>query len=66
MKRHLGLLLLLAAGGVFVTSPLAAQDLVINISLSTMSGSSSGYWDFLNVQVTIKGGEVVVDKRTSK
>jgi imidazolonepropionase-like amidohydrolase len=26
----------------------------------------NGYWDFLNVQVTIKGGEVVVDKRPSK
>jgi imidazolonepropionase-like amidohydrolase len=26
----------------------------------------NGYWDFLNVQVTIKGGEVLVDKRTAK
>src|SRR5207244_10473780 len=26
----------------------------------------NGYWDFLNVQVTIKGGDVLVDKRTAK
>lgn len=26
----------------------------------------NGYWDFLNVQVTIKGGDVVVDKRAGK
>jgi imidazolonepropionase-like amidohydrolase len=26
----------------------------------------NGYWDFLNVQVTIKGGDVVVDKRAAK
>jgi imidazolonepropionase-like amidohydrolase len=26
----------------------------------------NGYWDFLNVQVTVKGGEVLVDKRTAK
>ena len=26
----------------------------------------NGYWDFLNVHVTIKGGEIVVDKRTTK
>ena len=27
---------------------------------------SNGYWDFLNVQVTIKGGQVLVDKRAAK
>jgi len=26
----------------------------------------NGYWDFLNVQVTIKGGQVLVDKRAAK
>ena len=26
----------------------------------------NGYWDFLNVQVTIKGGELLVDKRAAK
>ncbi|MGE0592301.1 MAG: amidohydrolase family protein [Vicinamibacterales bacterium] len=26
----------------------------------------NGYWDFLNVQVTIKGGRVLVDKRPSR
>ena len=26
----------------------------------------NGYWDFLNVQTTIKGGEVLVDKRATK
>jgi imidazolonepropionase-like amidohydrolase len=26
----------------------------------------NGYWDFINVQVTIKGGQVLVDKRTAK
>ncbi len=26
----------------------------------------NGYWDFLNVQVTIKGGRVLVDKRASR
>ena len=26
----------------------------------------NGYWDFLNVQITIKGGDVVVDKRAAK
>ncbi|NOT44421.1 MAG: amidohydrolase family protein [Acidobacteria bacterium] len=26
----------------------------------------NGYWDFLNVQVTIKGGSVLVDKRASR
>ena len=26
----------------------------------------NGYWDFLNVQTTIKGGEVLVDKRAAK
>jgi len=26
----------------------------------------NGYWDFVNVLVTIKGGEVLVDKRIAK
>ena len=26
----------------------------------------NGFWDFLNVQVTIKGGQVLVDKRAAK
>ena len=26
----------------------------------------NGFWDFLNVQVTIKGGQVLVDKRPAK
>lgn len=40
---------------------------IVLLGSSPLGGTpQNGFWDFLNVQVTIKGGQVLVDKRTAK
>ena len=54
-------------GAVTVATNMAGRGTDILLGGNPVGGTPlNGYWDFLNVKVTIKGGDVVIDKRAAK